>query len=487
MSLEKRIAQHTAKVGVIGLGYVGLPLLRAFWNAGFPVLGFDIDPRKITQLRQGKNYLKHLGANFIRDMTRSPRFAVTEDFTRLSEPDAIIICVPTPLGRHLEPDLSYIERTGDDIARVLRPGQLVVLESTTYPRTTREILLPRFEAPRSPRSPRSPRRDAVGFPKSRKNNPAFRCGRDFYLAFSPEREDPGRKDFHTQTIPKLVGGIDPVSGRLATALYRQAIAQVIPVSTAEVAETAKLLENIYRAVNIALVNEMKMVLTAMDIDVWEVIAAAATKPFGFQAFYPGPGLGGHCIPIDPYYLTWKAREVGLPTRFIELAGEVNHQMPDYVVQRTVLALNERGRPVKGSRILVLGLAYKPDVDDVRESPSFELIEKFEALGARVDYSDPLVPQTHKMRRHDLKMRSVALSPRKLAGYDAVVVATHHAAFDWAMIARHARLIVDTRNALAQFQGKFPRKSQGESRGKFRGHVRGHVRGYFRGRANIIKA
>jgi len=275
----------------------------------------------------------------------------------------------------------------------------------------------------------------------------LRCGKDFFLAYSPEREDPGRKDHSTQTIPKLVGGVDPASGEIAVALYRKAIRQVIPVSTAEVAEAAKLLENIYRSVNIALVNEMKVVLSAMGIDIWEVISAASTKPFGFQPFYPGPGLGGHCIPIDPYYLTWKAREVGLPTRFIELAGEVNHAMPKYVVQRTVLALNDRGKAVKGSKILVLGLAYKPDVDDVRESPSFELIEQLEELGAAVSYNDPHVPQTHRMRKYDLQMTSVELTAESLKKYDCVLIATHHSAYDWQMIADHSTLIVDTRNAL----------------------------------------
>jgi UDP-N-acetyl-D-glucosamine dehydrogenase len=278
------------------------------------------------------------------------------------------------------------------------------------------------------------------------------CGKDFFLAYSPEREDPGRKDHSTQTIPKLVGGIDAESGRIATQLYGKAISKVIPVSSAEVAEAAKLLENIYRAVNIALVNEMKVVLSAMGIDVWEVIAAASSKPFGFQAFYPGPGLGGHCIPIDPFYLTWKAREVGLPTKFIELAGEVNHAMPKYVVQRVGLALNDRGQAVKGSRILVLGLAYKPDVDDVRESPSFELIEQLEELGAQVDYNDPHVAQTHRMRHHDLQMKSVPLTPQTLAGYDCVLIATHHAVYDWQMIAKHAKLIVDTRNAMKKVEG-----------------------------------
>ena len=428
MSLAAKIEDKSAVVGVIGLGYVGLPLMHAFHKAGFRVLGFDVDPAKIAALHRGENYLKHLGPAMVADMRQGGRFDACDDFARLAEADAILSCVPTPLGKHLEPDLSYVEQTADDIARTLRRGQLIVLESTTYPRTTREIMLPRFEAR------------------------GLRCGTDFYLAYSPEREDPGRKTHQTRTIPKLVGGIDPESGRLALALYRKAIEQVIPVSSAEVAEAAKLLENIYRAVNIALVNEMKVVLTAMGIDIWEVIAAAATKPFGFHPFYPGPGLGGHCIPIDPYYLTWKAREVGMSTRFIELAGEVNHSMPEYVVQRTVLALNDRGKSVKGSRILVLGLAYKPDVDDVRESPSFELIERLESLGAAVDYNDPHVPRTHKMRRYDLQMSSVPLAAQALAAYDCVLIATHHAAYDWQMIADHSKLIIDTRNALRDVTG-----------------------------------
>lgn len=429
MSLHSKIADRSAVVGVVGLGYVGLPLMAAFHRAGFPVLGFDVDPAKIDALHRGENYLKHLGGSMVSDMVKAGRFDATRDFSRLGEADVVISCVPTPLGKHLEPDLSYVEKTADDIAKTLRRGQLVVLESTTYPRTTREIMLPRFEAK------------------------GLKCGVDFYLAFSPEREDPGRKDHSTQTIPKLVGGIDAESGRIATELYRCAIKQVIPVSTAEVAEAAKLLENIYRAVNIALVNEMKVVLTAMGIDVWEVINAAATKPFGFHAFYPGPGLGGHCIPIDPFYLTWKAREVGKSTRFIELAGEVNHAMPDYVVQRTALALNDRGKSVKNSRVLVLGLAYKPDVDDVRESPSFELIEKLEELGAHVDYNDPHVARTHKMRRYDLQMSSIPLTAESLRSYDCVLIATHHAAYDWQMIADHAQLIVDTRNATRQVKGR----------------------------------
>ena len=423
MTLAAKIADRSAVVGIIGLGYVGLPLMAAFHRAGFRVLGFDVDPAKIASLHKGQNYLKHLGDDLVSGMLGN-RFDATADFARLGEADAVISCVPTPLGPHLEPDLSYVERTADDIAATLRPGQLIVLESTTYPRTTREIMLPRFEAR------------------------GLKLGTDFYVAYSPEREDPGRKDHNTQTIPKLVGGLDETSGKLALDLYRQAIKQVIPVSSAEVAEAAKLLENIYRAVNIALVNEMKVVLDAMGIDIWEVVRAASTKPFGFQAFYPGPGLGGHCIPIDPFYLTWKAREVGHATRFIELAGEINRAMPDYVVSKVQLALNDAGKAVKGSKILVLGLAYKPDVDDVRESPSFELIEKLEHLGADVDYNDPHVARTHKMRRHDLHMESVPLSPNTIASYDCVLVATHHAAYDWQQIADHAKLIVDTRNALS---------------------------------------
>jgi UDP-N-acetyl-D-glucosamine dehydrogenase len=428
-NLLTKIESRAATVGVIGLGYVGLPLLAAFHAAGFAVIGFDVDPAKIEALRAGRMYLKHLGESMVRDMKAAGRFEATADFSRLGEADVLISCVPTPLGTHQEPDLSYVEQTAEDIGKSLRAGQLVVLESTTYPGTTREVMLPRL------------------------NRSGLVCGKDFFLAYSPEREDPGRKDHNTQSIPKLVGGIDPISGEIATALYRKAIAQVIPVSSAEVAEAAKLLENIYRAVNIALVNEMKMLLTAMGIDVWEVIRAASSKPFGFQAFYPGPGLGGHCIPIDPFYLTWKAREVGMPTRFIELAGEINHAMPEYVVHRTMLALNERGRAINGSRILVLGLAYKPDVDDVRESPSFELIEKLRELGAQVQYNDPHVPATHKMRHYNLEMHSVPLTPAHLAEYDAVLVATHHAAYDWQLIADHARLIVDTRNALRNITGR----------------------------------
>jgi UDP-N-acetyl-D-glucosamine dehydrogenase len=421
--LSNLISSKSATVGIIGLGYVGLPLSAVFVRAGFKTIGFDVDQNKIYDLAAGRNYLNHLGEDFVEKINETGRFEATDDFGRLGEADAVLICVPTPLGVHLEPDLSYVEQTADAIAKTLRVGQLIVLESTTFPSTTRQIVLPRLEAS------------------------GLVSGKDFYVAFSPEREDPGRKDLETSQIPKLVGGLDPEAGQLATDLYRAAFEKVVPVSSAEIAESAKLLENIYRAVNIALVNELKVVLQAMDIDVWEVIDAAATKPFGFQAFYPGPGLGGHCIPIDPFYLSWKAKEVGQSTRFIELAGQVNHAMPNYVVHRTAQALNEDGKPVSKSRILVLGLAYKPDVDDVRESPAIELIEGLQKLGAEVDYHDPHVAETHKMRHHDLKMKSIDLSDEAVAGYDCVLIATDHSAYDWQSIADHAQLIVDTRGAL----------------------------------------
>jgi UDP-N-acetyl-D-glucosamine dehydrogenase len=430
-SLRDKIAKRTAVVGVIGLGYVGLPLARVFLDAGFRVVGFDIDPAKIAALSRGESYLKHLGKRFAGEMQETGRFEATADFSRLGDADAVLICVPTPLGRGTDPDLSYVERTSRDVARTLRAGQLVVLESTSYPGTTREVVKPILEAT------------------------GLKCGAEsgFYLGFSPEREDPGRMDITTAEIPKVVGGIDAASGELASALYGAAFARVVPVSSAEVAEAAKILENTYRAVNIALVNELKVLFEKMGIDVWEVIEAAKTKPFGFQAFYPGPGLGGHCIPIDPFYLAWKARQIGMPTRFIELAGEINHAMPQHVVKRLAEALRERGKDVKGARVLVLGLAYKPDIDDVRESPSFELIEDLRDLGAQVDYNDPHVARTHEMRRYDLKMESVPLSAGMLAGYDVVVVSTAHKVYDWELVARSAKLIVDTRNALAGWKGE----------------------------------
>ena len=362
-------------------------------------------------------------------MTTSDRFDATTDMGRLGEADAILICVPTPLGAHLEPDLTYVEKTAEVIGKTLRPGQLIVLESTTYPSTTRDIVLPALE-------------------KS-----GLKCGTDFFVAYSPEREDPGRMDHDTKTIPKLVGGLDSESGKHALDLYQSAVKKAILVSSAEVAESAKLLENIYRAVNIALANEMKVVLTAMGIDVWEVIDAAATKPFGFQAFYPGPGLGGHCIPIDPFYLTWKAREAGQTTKFIELAGQINHAMPEYVVRRTALALNDRGKSVKGAKVLILGVAYKPNVHDLRESPAFEVIDELLDLGADVSYNDPHIPSTPKVRRHDLKMSSKPLSPQMLGEYDCVVIITHHSAYDWQMIVDNAKLIVDTRGMTRSTTGR----------------------------------
>ncbi len=428
---REKIADRTAVVGILGLGYVGLPLASAFVDAGFRVLGFDTDERKIEALARGEAYLHHLGPEMPQRMKASGRFEATGDFSRLGEPDAVLLCVPTPLGEHQEPDLSYVEVSTRQVAQTLRKGQLVVLESTTYPSTTRDLMGPILEAT------------------------GLRMGKDFLLAHSPEREDPGRLGVTTSTIPKLVGGIDEASGQVAYELYRAAIQSVHLVSTAEVAEAAKVLENTFRAINIALVNELKVILDSMGIDVWEVIEAAATKPFGFMKFTPGPGLGGHCIPIDPFYLTWVARKFGRPTRFIELAGEINTEMPRYVVQKTMLALNQTGRALKGAKVLVLGLAYKPDVDDVRESPAIVLIELLKALGAEVRYSDPHVPRGHKMREHDIAdWVSLDLDPETIAAQDVVVVATDHKAFDWDQIAKHARLVVDTRNALAsRLQGK----------------------------------
>ena len=419
-------------VGVIGLGYVGLPLAHALHRGGMPVIGFDVDQSKIDAIAAKENYLRHLGDEMVVDLSESDRFEATTDFSKLGDCDVIIIAVPTPLGKHQEPDLSYITDTAERIGRTLRAGQLVILESTTYPRTTRDEMLPVMMA---------------NAPESAKN---LVVGEDLFVAFSPEREDPGRKDHSTSTIPKLVGGLEANSTTLAAAVYRKGIAEVVEVSSAEIAESAKLLENIFRAVNIALVNEMKTVLTEMDIDIWEVVRAASTKPFGFMPFFPGPGLGGHCIPIDPFYLTWKAKEVGCATRFIELAGQVNTAMPQYVIDRCAAALNEHSKSVKGSKILVLGLAYKPDVDDTRESPSFELIKILEDRGALVEYSDPHIAEARRVRKHDLKMQSIDLTPENIRSFDCVLVATNHTAFDYATIAANAQLIVDTRDAMRAF-------------------------------------
>ena len=420
--LEK-IEARKALIGVVGLGYVGLPLVREFTRGGCNVLGFDIDAQKIKMLHAGKSYIEHIPSSLIQEMIGGKRFTATNDFSRLREPDVVIICVPTPLTKMREPDMSYIQSTTNDIAATLRPGQVIVLESTTYPGTTREVMLPILEC------------------KS-----GLKVGKDFYLAFSPEREDPGRKDYSTKTIPKVVGGYDKNSRDLAVAAYRCAVDIVVPVNSCEVAEACKILENTYRCVNIAMVNELKVLFDRMGIDVWEVIRAASTKPFGFTPFYPGPGLGGHCIPIDPFYLSWKAKQYGMTTRFIELAGEINVGMPHYVVQRTMEALNEQGKALKGSKVLILGLAYKKDVDDVRESPSLELITLLTERGAKVDYNDPHVPATHKMREYDLQMKSVPITPANLKKYDVVLISTDHSAYDYDQIVASSKMVVDTRNA-----------------------------------------
>ena len=421
--LETAISEKTAKIGIVGLGYVGLPLIRAFISAGFRTLGFDVDQRKVDLLKAGKTYIDHIKPEWIQEWTASERFEPTADMKRLAEADALLICVPTPLSDSRDPDLSYVEGTAQQIAAVLRPGQMVILESTTYPGTTRDVLLPIL------------------------SKSGLEVGKDFYLAYSPEREDPGNLDFSADGIPKVVGGIDETSAKLAKQLYDSAIVNTVPVSSPEVAEACKILENTYRAVNIALVNELKMLLDRMHIDVWEVIDAAKTKPFGFQAFYPGPGLGGHCIPIDPFYLSWVARKEGMPTRFIELAGEVNTHMPQYVIERLALALNEHGKPVKGSKICVLGVAYKKDVDDPRESPSFVLMDLLRERGAVLSYSDPHVPKLPQMRHHDVPdLSSEPLTPEFLASQDCLLIATDHTRFDYEAIVRHGQLIVDTRNA-----------------------------------------
>jgi UDP-N-acetyl-D-glucosamine dehydrogenase len=420
--LKERFSRRECTIGVIGLGYVGLPLVLRFGEVGFRVIGFDVDLDKVKQLNDGTSYIQHVPAPRVQALVNGRRFEATVNLERLAEPDALIICVPTPLTLHREPDLRYVEKTTDAVAAVLRRNQLVCLESTTYPGTTEEVVLPRLEAR------------------------GLRVGQDFFLAFSPEREDPGNAQFDTATIPKVVGGVTPDCLALATTLYAQAIQHVVPVASTRVAEATKILENVYRAVNIALVNELKIAFERMGINVWDVIEAAKTKPFGFQPFYPGPGLGGHCIPIDPFYLTWKAREYGVATRFIELAGEVNAGMPAYVVQRLMDALNERGKALKGARVLVLGAAYKKDTDDPRESPGLEIMEDLIHKGARVDYSDPHLARLPFGRRHKIDLASVPLSETSLRQYDAVLLVTDHSRFPYELIHRTASLIVDSRNA-----------------------------------------
>jgi UDP-N-acetyl-D-glucosamine dehydrogenase len=427
-SFLTQITARSARLGVIGQGYVGLPLALVFCEAGFPVTGFDVDPAKVAALTRGESYIKHIGPDRVRAAVASGRYRATADFDALRDCDAIFICVPTPLGRHREPDNSFIHRTAGEIATRLRPGQLVVLESTTYPGTTDEEVRPILE------------------------RSGLRTPEDFLLAFSPEREDPGNARFSTRSIPKVVGGVNPESTAAAAALYGAALEKVVPVSSARVAESAKLLENVFRSVNIALVNELKVIFDRMGIDVWEVIEAAKTKPFGFMPFYPGPGLGGHCIPLDPFYLSWKAAEHGEWARFIELAGEINTRMPAYVVSRVAEALNEDGKPLHGSRILVLGLSYKANIDDDRESPSYEIIERLQAGGARVDYCDPYFPVARAGRKHSLQMSSVPLDAEVFGGYDAIVLATAHEAFGNAALYRSARLVVDTRNVVPRSAG-----------------------------------
>ncbi|MGF6781086.1 nucleotide sugar dehydrogenase [Paraburkholderia sp. GAS334] len=425
--LIDRIQSRSAKVGIVGLGYVGLPLMLRFSEVGFHVLGFDIDINKVDALNSGRSYIEHISSDAVKE-AQARRFEATIDFSRASEVDALILCVPTPLDKHREPDLSFVLDTTDSLTPYLRAGQIVSLESTTYPGTTDEELKPRIESR------------------------GFVVGKDIFLVFSPEREDPGNPDFTTRTIPKVVGGDTPACQAVGAALYEAVIDRVVPVSSTRAAEMTKLLENIHRAVNIGLVNELKIVAEKMNIDIFEVIRAAATKPFGFVPYYPGPGLGGHCIPIDPFYLTWKAREYGVHTRFIELAGEVNSSMPEWVVSKVAGALNDAKRSINGSKILVLGIAYKKNVDDMRESPSVILMEKLRDLGAEVQYSDPHIPVFPKLREHNFILSSVALTSDSIATFDCVLLATDHDRFDYDLIKAHAKLVVDSRG---KYQDRSP--------------------------------
>ncbi len=429
-ALMRKIKTKEAAIGVVGLGYVGLPLVKAFLNKGFKVTGFDVDRKKVRLLNKGQSSIKHVTATELKKYLAVRRFEATDDFSRLKEMDAILICVPTPLDAHRNPDLSFVLGTTETIAAYLRKGQLVILESTTYPGTTDEEMLPILE------------------------RKGLKGGKDFFLAFSPERENPGDPVFSAENTPKVVGGLTPDCLALADALYSQVVAKTVPVSSTRVAESAKLLENIFRSVNIALVNELKLIFERMDIDVWEVIRAASSKPFGFMPFYPGPGLGGHCIPIDPFYLTWKAREVDYQTKFIELAGEINTKMPYYVVNKTMEALAARGKSLKGSRILVLGIAYKKNIDDQRESPSLKIISILRAKDVRVEYNDPYVPESSGHREYPgLKLKSVPLTAARLRAVDAVIIATDHSCYDYDFIVKNAPLVIDTRNAV-----KKPRKN-----------------------------
>jgi len=424
LSLENKISKKEARIGIVGLGYVGLPLVKTFLNKGFGVLGFDIDEKKVEMLNQAKSYIKHFTAEELKIFLEKKKFQATTDFGLLAKADVIIICVPTPLDSHKNPDLSYVLTTTEVIFKNLRKGQLVVLESTTYPGTTEEEMLPLLEAG------------------------GLKAGEDFYLAYSPERENPGDKVYTTEKIPKVVGGVTPSCRRVAKILYDQIVVKTVPVSSPKVAEATKLMENIFRSVNIAMVNEMKMIFDRMGIDIWEVVEAASTKPFGFMTFFPGPGYGGHCIPVDPFYLAWKAKEVDHPTKFIELAGEINTLMPYYVVTKTIEALNKKGKSARGARILILGIAYKKDIDDQRESPALKIISLLQNKGAKVSYNDPYVPQSYGHRDYPgLELKSVALTEKMLKKFDAVIIATAHSDYDFEWIAENSSLIVDTRNAI----------------------------------------
>lgn len=426
--LLARLQGRKATLGIMGLGYVGVPLALAGIEAGFNVLGFDVSAGRVKAINDAKQVISYIGEDVMKAARGSGRLEATTDFSRLAEADAILICVPTPVTKHRDPDLSFVVQTAESISQYLRPGQLVVLESTTWPGTTREVVQPLME------------------------KGGLKVGQDVYLAFSPEREDPGNPNFSTKSIPKVVGADDPQSRALAVALYEQIVTKVVAVSTAGAAEAAKLTENIFRSVNIALVNELKLVYGAMGIDVWEVIAAASTKPFGFMPFYPGPGLGGHCIPVDPFYLTWKAREYGMETRFIELAGQINTSMPRVVVDALASAMNEAfAKGLKASKILLLGVAYKKNVDDTRESPSLVLIELIEGRGATCDFHDPHIAAIPDTREHPglAGRKSTALTPEAIASYDAILVSTDHDDVDYALIEKHAKLIIDTRNIFAK--------------------------------------
>lgn len=422
MSLLQKIKDHEARIGVVGLGYVGLPLVLEFVNEKFQTVGFDIDDSKVNKLNKGESYIKHIDSEKIQGALDKNLFRATADFSELPDVDCILVCVPTPLNKHREPDISYIQKTSETISKYLRKGQLVVLESSTYPGTTEEVM------------------------RSILEKSGLKGHEDFYLAFSPEREDPNNANYSTRTIPKVVGANSPKSLELTKTLYDQVIVNTVPVSSSQAAEATKLLENIFRSVNIALVNEMKVILDRMGIDVWEVINAAKTKPFGYMAFYPGPGLGGHCIPIDPFYLTWKARQYDISTKFIELAGEVNTEMPYYVVNKVADALNDHKKSLNGSNVLILGMAYKKDIDDLRESPTLKLIEILSDKGALVDYNDPMIEELYPMRHYNYEHKSVELTPSVLRSYDAVLISTDHSVYDWEFIVEHAKVIIDTRNA-----------------------------------------